>query len=95
MKARFLTGVNPKEASDTILDYCPKILYKNIDEIVNEQSLTDIYFDFVAGDKDFTKTLNEISKDFYNEFPPILILLGVCFEIKGEFGFMWLHNMLQ
>lgn len=95
-KAGFLTGVDPVEGAKTLLEFCPRELYKNIDEIVNNETLSEISFSFKNGDgKIFTKTLSNICEDFYHELPPILILLGVCFEIKKEHGFLWLHNLLQ
>ena len=95
-KSGIYFGKEADNAAEFVLEYCPKVLYKNIDEIVSKNSLTNICFDFVAGDNElFTKTINALCSDFYNHLPPIIILIGICYQMKDESGFLWLHDLCQ
>lgn len=91
-KAGVMFGKEADDAAEMILKYCPKHLYPNIDEIVNEKPITDIYFDIELNGRIYKKTVNSITDDFY-VLKPIVILIGICMELKGEYGFAWLDGI--
>ena len=83
------------ESAKVILEYCPKILHQNIDEIVNGLTPTNIYFEIETSGGVFTETVSSICDDFYNKLPFIAIILGVCLEIRDGSGFDWLNSFFQ
>lgn len=84
-----------KEEAEYILKYCPKELYKNIDEIVNNRNISDIKYFLITNDKQMNITINKIYHDFYEKIPHIIIILGICKELNNSSGFLWLHDLLQ
>ena len=88
-KVGVMFGKEADDAAEMILEYCPKQLHQNIDEIVNGEPITDICFKVEFNGRIYKKTVNSVTDDFY-VLKPIIILIGICKEFKGEYGFAWL-----
>lgn len=94
-KVGVMFGQEADDAADMILEYCPKQLHQNIDEIVNGKPITDIYFDIELNGRIYKETVNSVSDDFYNKLRPITILIGICMELKDESGYGWMSVFLM
>lgn len=94
-KVGVMFGKEADDAAEMILEYCPKQLHQNIDEIVNGEPITDIYFEWELDTGHYTETFNTVSSDCYNKLYPITVLIGICKEFKGEYGLAWLCSFFM
>lgn len=94
-KQNYGCGQVSLDAAEYLIMHCPKELYINIDEMVNNLPISDISIYLPINGKEKKIIVNQVKKDFYN-LPTICnILLAIAKNNNGEDGFGWLAGICK
>lgn len=81
--------------AETLIKLCPNYLLLNIDEMVNNISISDVNVTIYVNKKEKIITVNDILKKYNNMIPVFLAIKALCLELAGESGLYNLHLKCQ